>query len=262
MTDENPLKGRIAVITGGGRGIGATTARALARAGARVVVAARSEDETEAVASGLRDEGREAIAVPCDVTRPEQIEALRARTTETFGAAHILVNNAGIADSAPLKSISLERWRQIFDVNVTAVFLCSKTFLPGMVEAGWGRIVNVASVAGKAGAAYITAYSASKHAVVGFTRSLAAEVAQQGVTVNAVCPGYVDTEMTTESVERIVGKTGIPEDKALEHILAMSPQHRLMESEEVAFLVASLCHPRSKGINGQSIVLDGGAVQS
>lgn len=250
------------MITGGSRGIGAATARLLAEAGARVVVSARSVDRIRSLAEELRTEGHDALAVPCDVTEPDRIEALRDRVLETCGDIHVLINNAGIADSSPLKAISLERWRQIFDVNVTGVFLCTRAFLPSILDAGWGRVVNVASVAGKVGAAYITAYAASKHAVVGFTRSLAMEVARQGVTVNAVCPGYVDTGMTEESVSRIVDKTGIPEDEALEHILSASPQHRLMEADEVAFLIRTLCHPRARGINGQAIVLDGGGVQS
>lgn len=262
MSDDRPLDGRTAVITGGGRGIGAATAQALARAGARVVVSARSEDEIEAVAEGLRREGHEALSVRCDVTVTGDIEALRDQATDAFGPAHVLVNNAGIADSAPLKSITRERLERIFAVNVTGVFLCTQAFLPGMQAEGWGRIVNVASVAGKAGAAYITAYAASKHAVIGFTRALADEVARQGITVNAVCPGYVDTEMTTESVARIVGKTGISEEEAMEHILGMSPQHRLMESEEIAFAILGLCDPRARGVNGQAIVIDGGRVQS
>jgi NAD(P)-dependent dehydrogenase (short-subunit alcohol dehydrogenase family) len=262
MLESKPLAGRTAVVTGASRGIGAATARALAEAGATVVVAARSEREIEGLAAALRDAGHEALAVRCDVTAPEEILALRDRALEACGPVHVLVNNAGIADSAPLKSISLERWQRIFAVNVTGVFLCSQAFLPSMQEAGWGRIVNVASVAGKAGAAYITAYAASKHAVIGFTRALADEVALQGVTVNAVCPGYVDTEMTTESVARIAGKTGLSEEEAMEHILAMSPQHRLLEAEEIAFAVLELCHPRAKGINGQAIVVDGGRVQS
>jgi NAD(P)-dependent dehydrogenase (short-subunit alcohol dehydrogenase family) len=131
-----------------------------------------------------------------------------------------------------------------------------------MLEAGWGRVVNVASIAGRAGAAYIAAYAASKHAVVGFTRAVAAEVAARGVTVNAVCPGYVATEMTEESISRIVGKAGLSRQQALDHILATSPQRRLLEAEEVAFLVLTLCDPRAMGINGQAILLDGGAIQS
>jgi NAD(P)-dependent dehydrogenase (short-subunit alcohol dehydrogenase family) len=145
---------------------------------------------------------------------------------------------------------------------VTGTFLCTQAFLPGMLERGWGRVVNVASIAGKSGAAYISAYAATKHAVVGFTRALAVEVAAKGVTVNAVCPGYVETEMVTGSVANIVAKTGITPEQAREHMRRTSPQNRLFSADEVAYLVLSLCDERARGVNGQSLVLDGGAVQA
>jgi NAD(P)-dependent dehydrogenase (short-subunit alcohol dehydrogenase family) len=256
------LRGKGAVITGGGRGIGAATARSLAAAGATVVLAARSRDQLEATAEQLRNDGWRAFAVPCDVTDPEQVAALATAARVHAGTVDVLVNNAGIAHSAPLKAISLELWNHLFAVNVTGTFLCAQAFLPGMLERGWGRVVNVASIAGKTGAPYITAYAATKHAVVGFTRALAAEVAPRGVTVNAVCPGYVDTDMTTESVDRIVRKTGIGAEQALEHMRRTSPQNRLFTADEVAYLIASLCDPRAGGVNGQAVVLDGGGVQS
>lgn len=258
-----PLEGKAAVITGGGRGIGAATARALAAAGASVVVSARSVDEIEAVAAELRGTGADAHAVPCDVTDPEQVEALRDRSAELLGQAPtILVSNAGIATSNPLAKVSLEEWNRVFAVNVTGVFLCARAFVPAMVEAGWGRVVHVASIAGKMGGSYITTYSASKHAVIGFTRSLAMELATRGVTVNAVCPGYVDTEMTVDSVSRIVDKTGLDAEGARRMLEQQSPQKRLFTAGEVAHQVLHLCHPASAGITGQSIVLDGGGVQA
>ncbi len=250
------------MVTGGGRGIGAATARALAEAGARVVVSARSVDEIERVAEELRQAGHEAWAVPCDVTQPDQVSALGVAAAEKLGHVDILVNNAGIAHSAPLKAIRLEDWNRLLAVNVTGTFLCTQAFMPAMLERDWGRVVNVASIAGKIGAAYIAAYAASKHAVLGFTRSVAAEVATSGVTVNAVCPGYVDTPMTEQSVARIIEKTGAAEQVVRENIERTSPQRRLMEPEEVADLVVSLCDPRAKGITGQAVVLDGGGVQS
>lgn len=256
------LRGKGAVITGGGRGIGAAAATLLAEAGATVVLAARSRDQLDATAARLRDAGHRAFAVPCDVADPQQVAALAAAARELAGTVDVLVNNAGFAHSAPLKAITLEEWNRLFAVNVTGTFLCAQAFLPGMLERGWGRIVNVASIAGKMGAPYITAYAATKHAVVGFTRALAAEVAQRGVTVNAVCPGYVDTEMTTDSVARIVRKTGITADQALEHMRRTSPQNRLMTAGECAWLIASLCDEHARGVNGQALVLDGGGVQS
>lgn len=254
------LEGKAVVITGGGRGIGAATAQALAQEGASVVVSARSRDEIEAVASELRDAGHRAWAVGCDVTSDEQVKALASRSIELLGQVDVLVNNAGIASSSPLKRIQRADWDRIFAVNVTGTFLCTQAFLPAMVERRWGRVVNVASIAGLSGAAYISAYSASKHAVVGFTRCVAAEVAASGVTVNAVCPGYVETEMVRQSVANIVHKTSLSEEEARSNIVRMNPQGRILQPEEVAFQVLSLCDPRAGGINGQTIVLDGGGL--
>lgn len=262
MSTALPLSGHSAVVTGGGRGIGEAAARQLAAAGARVVVAARSKNEIESVAASLREQGHAAHAAVCDVGDPEQVRALRAAAEEAVGTVDILVNNAGIASSATLVHTSLEEWQRIQRVNSTGVFLVTREFMQPMLDAGWGRVVNVASVAGKFGAPYISAYCASKHAVIGFTRAVAVEVATSGVTVNAVCPGYVDTEMTVTSVETIVGKTGLSEDKARRALEKMSPQNRIFTSEEVAAQVVHLCQPLSGGINGQSIVLDGGAFQA
>jgi NAD(P)-dependent dehydrogenase (short-subunit alcohol dehydrogenase family) len=256
------LEGRGAVITGGGRGIGAAVASVLAAEGAAVVVSARTEQEIEAVAGELRGRGHAAWAVPCDVTDPAQVLGLAATAGERLGQVDILINNAGTVTSTPLKSLTLEIWNRTMAVNATGVFLCTKAFLPGMVERGWGRVVNVASIAGKTGGPYISAYSAAKHAVLGFTRSVAAEVATTGVTVNAVCPGYVDTPMTDRSVERIVEKTGADPERVRETMRRTSPQNRFMEPAEVALLVVNLCDPGARGMNGQALVLDGGGVQS
>jgi 3-hydroxybutyrate dehydrogenase len=256
------LESKGAVITGGGRGIGAAVARALADEGASIVVSARTESEIDAVATELRGQGHTAWSVPCDVTDPAQIFTLAQTAAERLGRVDILVNNAGTVTSAPLKSLSLEEWNRTLAVNATGVFLCTKAFLPGMIERGWGRVVNVASIAGKMGGPYISAYAASKHAVLGFTRSVAAEVATSGVTVNAVCPGYVDTPMNDRSVARIVEKTGAEPEQVRDTMRKTSPQNRLMEPEEVALLVVNLCDPRAAGLNGQAVVLDGGGVQS
>ncbi len=256
------LQGRRAVVTGGSRGIGAAVTRELVAQGCEVLVCARGLDSAEALAAELRGEGARVEATACDVADPAAIERLAATASERFGGVDILVNNAGIAPSNPIKSVTLEEWERTFAVNATGVFLCTRAFLPGMREAGWGRVVNIASIAGKVGAPYIAAYTASKHAVVGFTRAVAAEVAAEGVTVNAVCPGYVDTPMTTGSVANIVGMTGLTEEQAYGFMKKASPQGRLMEPEEVAFLAVTLCDPRAHGINGQAIVLDGGGIQT
>jgi 3-hydroxybutyrate dehydrogenase len=254
------LEGRRAVVTGGGRGIGKAVALALAEAGASVVVAARSKAMLDEVEERLRNAGHQAWAVPCDVGDPESVRHLAAAASTCLGQVDILVNNAGIAQSAPIHRIDLDDWNHLFRVNVTGTLLCTQAFLPDMVERGWGRIVNMASVAGLSGAKYVAAYSATKHAVIGFTRSAAAEVATSGVTVNAVCPGYVDTDMTQASVAAIVRTTGMSDEDALEAILSMSPQHRLLEPEEVAHAVVALCVDRARGINGQAIVIDGGSL--
>lgn len=247
-------------MTGGGRGIGAATARALAAEGARVVVASRTEAEVESVAGDIAGAGGEAWGVPCDVTDADSVAALAEAAGERMGTVDILVNSAGIAHSAPLARQTLEEWERIFAVNVTGVFLVTRAFLPAMMERGRGRVVNVASVAGLAGARYIAAYAASKHAVVGFTRSVAAEAAPRGVTVNALCPGYVDTDMTDASVARIMERAGLSETAALEAILATSPQGRLIELDEVARAVTWLCEESARGVNGQAIVIDGGGL--
>ena len=253
------LAGRAAVVTGGGRGIGAAVARALAEAGARVVVTARSASEIERVASELIAAGRAALAVTCDVTDPESVGRMAREAEAAVGVVDIVVNNAGVAGSAPLKSLEPAEWSRLLTVNATGTYLVTRALLPGMLANGWGRVINVASVAGLAGAAYISGYAASKHAVIGFTRSLAVEVAAKGVTVNAICPGFVATGMTDESVARIVAKTGMGADEAMRRIEATNPQGRLIEPEEVAYLAVALCDQRARGINGQAIAIDGGA---
>lgn len=248
------LAGKRAVITGGGRGIGAAVARALADAGVGVLVTARSRTEVEAVANELRAQGHRASATTTDVTRPESVQALVRSATEALGEVDILINNAGASSSAPLKRTTLEEWNRLFAVNATSTFLCTQAFLPGMLERKWGRVVNVASIAGLYGARYIAAYSAAKHAVVGFTKSVAAEVSGTGVTVNAVCPGYVDTPMTDQSLERIMQTTQKSRAEALEAVLAHSGQTRLITAAEVARAVLAAC---SGSENGATILLDG-----
>lgn len=253
----NTLAGQVAVVTGAGRGIGAATARALADTGLSVVVAARNRDQIERQAAALVALGHEAKAVVCDVTSEASVQSL-ARDAAQLGPVAVLVNNAGTAASMPVVRTSLEDWNRLIAVNATGAFLCTRAFLPGMLERRWGRVVNVASTAGLRGGKYLAAYSAAKHALIGLTRSVAAEVAGSGVTVNAVCPGFVDTEMTAETVDRIVAKTGRTREEALAAALASEGQTRLISAAEVAAAVVSLSaaevtHPP----NGEALVLDG-----
>ncbi|HEX8337235.1 MAG TPA: SDR family NAD(P)-dependent oxidoreductase, partial [Pyrinomonadaceae bacterium] len=202
-----------------------------------------------------------AAHAPCDVSDPRSVEEAFAAAREFFaGPADVLVNNAGVAESSKFTETSDEFWRRHLDVNLTGTFYCMRAALPAMVERGRGRVINVASVAGKTGAPYVAAYTASKHGVLGLTRSVAMEVARAGVTVNAVCPGYVDTDMTTRAVENIQSRTGRSAADALEAIKRMSPQHRLVTPEEVAALALLLASDDGRGITGQAINVDGGTI--
>lgn len=256
------LQNRIALITGGGRGIGRAIAHAFAREGAALVVAARTQEQVENVAKELTDQFQvQAIAIACDVSDGESITAMFGKFNEAFGhGPDILVNNAGIAESALLTRTGNDLWRRIQGINLDGTFYCMRAALPHMIEAGWGRVINIASIAGKTGAPYIAAYSASKHGVLGLTRSVSQEVASKGITVNAICPGYVDTDMTTGAVEIITNKTSMTKDQALDSLKKMSPQNRLITSEEVAALALLLASEEGRGINGQAINIDGGGV--
>ncbi|MFN8179939.1 MAG: SDR family oxidoreductase [bacterium] len=254
------LSGKKAVVTGAGRGIGAAVARVLASSGADVIVASLSLERAEKVALELRARDAQVWPIQCDISDEAQVAGLAQAAADHLGKVDILVNNAGITHSAPIKRTELADWNRVLAVNATGTFLCTKAFLPGMMERGWGRIVNIASTAAMQGARYVAAYAAAKHAVLGFTRCAAAEAAASGVTVNAVCPSYTDTDMTFESVQRIVARSGHTEKQALDFVKSLNPQGRLITPEEVAWAVISLCTDDARGINGQTIVIDGGAL--
>ena len=244
---------KTALITGGGRGIGRAIALAFAREGIRIAVAARTAEQVEQVAHEI---GNGAIAVVCDVADPESV----AKMFEQVGDVDILVNNAGVAESATVVNTTDELWYKHLSINLSGTFYCTRAALPAMLKKGWGRIINIASIAAKTGAPYIAAYSASKHGVLGLTRSIALEVANAGITVNAICPGYVDTEMVSRGVERITSRTGRTAEEALDTLKKMSPQNRLVTPEEVAALALLLASDAGRGITGQGINIDGGTV--
>jgi 3-hydroxybutyrate dehydrogenase len=254
------LEGRRALVTGGGRGIGRATALLLAKAGADVALSARTRSELDRVAEEVRALGRTAVAVTADVGNPEDVRTLFHSAREALGGIDILIANAGIAPSAPLVKTSDETWSSVMAVNLSGPFYCLREALPQMVERGWGRVVVVASIAGKSAMPYIAAYAASKHGVLGLTKVAALEMAGKGVTVNAVCPGYVDTPMTDGGVARIGAKTGADPALIRRKLEELSPQKRLVTADEVAALVLYLCGEEARGITGQGLNIDGGTL--
>lgn len=253
---ERGLVGKHGLVTGGSRGIGAAVATLLLAHGARVTVLSRSAPAESG--NTMHATSRDLVYVSADVTNSGDVSRAFSEARSRFGAVNILVNNAGQAVSAPFLKTDLATWRSMTAVNLDGTFYCTQAALPEMLEACWGRIVNIASTAGLVGYAYVSAYCAAKHAVVGLTRSLALEVASKGVTVNAVCPGYTETDMVKASVSKIVAKTGRTPEQALAGLIARNPQKRLIQPEEVANAVAWLCLPGSEAINGQTIAVSGG----
>lgn len=241
--DAAPLTGRTALVTGGGSGIGAACAAALTRAGARVTVLGRRKAKLEDVVA--RGDAAEAIAADITALPP-------------LPDVPILVNAAGVAESAPFLKSDDALFERLWRVNVMGAVAVTRAALPGMLEAGFGRVVHIASTAALKGYPYVSAYVASKHALIGLTRALAQEVAARGVTVNAVCPGFTDTDIVAESVARIVAKTGRGEAEARAELARHNPQRRLVRPEEVATAVLMLCLPGAAAINGQAIAVDGG----
>ncbi|MCC6556589.1 MAG: SDR family oxidoreductase [Polyangiaceae bacterium] len=251
------LAGKTALVTGGGRGIGRAVAERLAREGARVAVAGRTEAEIEEVAALIGG-----VPVRLDVGDRAAVAAGLAEIAARVCQVDVLVNNAGVAGSAPFERTPDELWDRMLAVNVTGAFALCRALIPPMIARGFGRVVNVASNAGLTGYAYSSAYCASKHAMVGMTRAIALEIARSEVTINCVCPGWVSTRMADEAVRRIAAKTGRGEGDARRALEGMSPQRRMIEPEEVAMVVATLCAPEARSIHGQAIPIDGGQVMA
>ena len=247
---------RTCIVTGAGRGIGREIALRLSRAGHRVALVARSEEQLREVADLCEGD---ALTIPIDVTDPQAAETIFEVTERWAGQVEILVANAGSASSAPLGKVTDADWQASLDLNLTAPFRCIRRAVPNMTAVGYGRIVVVASMAAKRGEPYIAAYTAAKHGVLGLVRSAASELAGKGVTVNAVCPAYVDTPMTDFAVDTIVEKTGMPAADARRHLEKVQPIGRLITTGEVADAVM-FCVGNA-AVNGQGINIDGGAIQ-
>ena len=255
MSSSTAINGKHAFITGGGHGIGGASAEVLAANGAKLTLTGRNMEKLEAMAAKLPV----AEARKLDVTDEDAVKRVFTKAAASLGDIDILINNSGIAETAPFMRTSADMIRRIMEVNLIGAHICTQQVLPAMIEAGWGRIVNISSLAGLTGQPYISAYSASKHAMIGLTRTLALEVAKKGITVNAVCPAYVETGMVERGVENIQKITGMSEGDARGELAKKSPQARIIKASEVGATVGWLCLPGTESITGQSIAMAGGA---
>ena len=258
MDQTQPLAGRHALVTGAARGIGAEIARQLAADGAVLTLLGRRHDTLQALADALPGHGHGVVVA--DVVDALAVAEAFEQVRRVRGPVLILVNNAGQAESAPFLKTSPELWQRMLDVNLSGSFHCAQAALPYMLAARWGRIINIASTAGQKGYAYVTAYSAAKHGVIGLTRALALEVAAKGVTVNAVCPGYTETDILRDGIANVVAKTGRSEAEARAGFAAGNPQQRIVQPAEVADAVRWLCGEGAAAITGQSISVSGGEI--
>lgn len=256
------LADKIVLITGGSSGIGEAIARGFAQRGCCVVITARDSQRLGTALDRMAHNGAQVHAISCDITNREQVGRLRHSVRESWGDVQILINNAGIAQAVSFADMSDDTWDQTLETNLTGAYNCCKVFLPAMVAAKWGRIINIASTTAKVGYPHVTAYTASKHGLLGLTRSLALETARTGVTVNAICPGYVDDERTRDNARVMAEKTGRSVEDILQLFASSAPQNRLIEADEVASLACLMAAPEMGGMTGQAINVDGGAVMA
>ncbi|MBZ5696592.1 MAG: SDR family oxidoreductase [Acidobacteriia bacterium] len=261
MNTKAPFARHHAIVTGGGRGIGAAIAEALARLGASVSLIGRNTEVLQATADRIIKEcGVKVATAPADVTDEAAVRKAISTVSSVLGAPTILVNNAGVALSAPFLKSDSAFWRKVFDIDLMGAVYCTQAVLPAMLESKWGRVINIASTAGVKGSAYITTYCAAKHAMIGLTRALAIETARTGVTVNAVCPGYTDTDMTAQNIANIMKKTGRSREEVIASLVAQNPQGRLIQPAEVADTVTWLCGDNAASVTGQSVIIAGGEI--
>jgi NAD(P)-dependent dehydrogenase (short-subunit alcohol dehydrogenase family) len=261
MNLKAPFARHHAVVTGGGRGIGAAIAETLARLGASISLVGRNPEVLQATADRIIKGHSVKVAIAsADVADEAAVRKAMSTLEDELGSPTILVNNAGIAISAPFLKSDAAFWRKVLDVDLMGAVYCTQAVLPAMQESKWGRIINIASTAGVKGAAYITTYCAAKHGMIGLTRALAIETARTGVTVNAICPGYTDTDMTAHNIANIVKKTGRSREETLASLVGQNPQGRLIQPAEVADAVIWLCGDNAASVTGQSIVIAGGEI--
>ena len=252
------LKDKHVVITGGGSGIGASIAEALAKSGAKTTIMGRNYQRLQEKAEQLV----QGFAAEVDVTDEEKVNTAFQKAVQQHGVIDILINNAGNAISVPFEKMKAEQWNEMISLNLTGVFHCTQACLPAMKKQKWGRVINIASTAGLKAYAYVSAYCAAKHGVIGLTRSLALETANAGITVNAICPGYTETAITESAIENISLKTGRTKTEAREELLKHNPQKRFIQPEEIANTVLWLCQQEAASVTGQAISISGGEVMS
>jgi NAD(P)-dependent dehydrogenase (short-subunit alcohol dehydrogenase family) len=253
------LQDKVVLVTGGSGGLGRALGRAFARQESRVVLAARSEAKLKTAAEEIARDGGKVMALACDVTVKDQVLQLAESIRACWGNVEILVNNAGMAKAAGFLEMPDSLWDDILKTNLTGPYNCCKVFLPGMIDARWGRIINIGSTTSKVAYPHVSAYVSSKHGLLGLTRVLALETARLGITVNAICPGYLDDELTHANARQMAEKTGKTVDQVLSMFASSAPQKRLIAPEEVAELALLMASDKLAGMTGQAVSIDGGA---